>query len=286
MTAEIASRWVEVEGMRLHYLEAGSGEPVLLLHGWPTSSFLWRNVMPAMAARNRVLALDLPGFGRSDKPLDASYSFRFYAKVLDGFCERLGLARLSLVVHDLGGPIGLYWTCRHPDRVAALGLLNTIVYASQSWAVMLFVGASYLPGVRDLLVSPAGLRFAMWLGIQDATKRTDEVMRGVLAPFESAEARRALVKAAHGLHPNGMKEIERVLPTLTMPVRAIYGEGDWILPDVAQTMRRVAQDLPQAEVTALPDCGHFLQEDRPEQIGELLAEFLARAGSVARAQSS
>lgn len=284
MAPEITSRWVEVEGMRLHYLEAGAGEPVLLLHGWPTSSFLWRNVMPAIAARNRVIALDLPGFGRSDKPLDASYSFRFYAKVLDGVCDGLGLARLRLVVHDLGGPIGLYWACRHPDRVAALGLLNTIVYAAPSWAVMLFVGASYLPGVRGLLVSPSGLRFAMWLGIHDRSKLTDEVVRGVQAPFETDEARQALLKAAHGLHPNGMKEIERALPSLRVPVRVIYGENDWILPDVAQTMRRVARDLPQAQVTALPGCGHFLQEDRPEQIGDLLAEFLARAESGARAR--
>ncbi len=107
MEPEISSRSVEVDGLRLHYLESGSGEPVLLLHGWPTSSFLYRNVIGHVAQNSRAIALDLPGFGSSDKPLDASYSFRFYSRVLDGFLSALGIDKTSLVVHDLGGPVGL-----------------------------------------------------------------------------------------------------------------------------------------------------------------------------------
>ncbi len=108
--ASASSHEVEVEGLRLHYLEAGEGDPVLLLHGWPTSSFLWRNLIPILAEGNRVIAPDLPGFGRSDKPLDASYSFGFYNRVLDGFLSAVGVSRLhGLAVHDIGGPIGLHW---------------------------------------------------------------------------------------------------------------------------------------------------------------------------------
>jgi haloalkane dehalogenase len=277
MAASLDSRFVTVDGLRLHYLEGGNGDPVLLLHGWPTSSFLWRNVAPPIAAGRRVLALDLPGFGKSDKPLDASYSFRFYAEVLDGFLAAVGVDRLSLVVHDLGGPIGLYWACQHPERIQRLALLNTIVYANPSWAVILFVMATRLPLLRSYLASPAGLRLAMWIGISDASRLTDEVVRGVQEPFDTPEACQALLKAGHGLHPAGFKEIERVLPSFTIPVRAIYGEHDWILPDVAATMKRVATDLPQTQITALP-CGHFLQEERPEEIGKLLAGFLGGSG--------
>jgi haloalkane dehalogenase len=121
---------VEVDGMTLAYLSAGgdigAGAPVLLLHGWPTSSFLWRNVMPAIAAHRRVIALDLPGFGGSSKPLGASYSFRFFQRALDGFLAALKIDKIALVVHDLGGPVGLYWASQNPERLERLAILNTI----------------------------------------------------------------------------------------------------------------------------------------------------------------
>ncbi len=272
--AQETSHYADVDGIRLHYLTAGTGDPVLLLHGWPTSSFLWRNVIGAIAAEHRAIALDLPGFGRSDKPLDAPYSFRFYSRMIDGFLSAVGVDATSLVVHDLGGPIGLYWACHHPERVQQLALLNTIVYPDPSWAVILFVAACRIPGVRALLVSPWGLRAAMRIGMSDPGRLTEDAVRGVQAPFESWDARYALLKAGCGLSPKGFTEIARLLPSLQVPVRIIYGERDRILPDVARTMRRVARDLPQAEVTAIPDCGHFLQEERPDEVGRLLADFL------------
>ena len=143
-----------------------------------------------------------------------------------------------------------------------------------SWAVMLFVAACRIPGLRSLIASPWGLKNAMRIGVTTERGVSQEVVRGVQAPFETADARRALLKAGSGLHPDGFKEIARLLPSLHVPVRAIYGECDRILPDVEDTMRQVARDLPQTEVTALPECGHFLQEDRPEELGRLLAEFL------------
>ena len=163
----ITERDLWVDGLRLHYRDAGDGDPVLLLHGWPTSSFLWRNVMPSIAAGKRVIALDMPGFGRSDKPLDVSYSFRYFERVLDGFLAELGIGKLGLAVHDLGGPIGLYWASRNPARVDRLALLNTLVYPQMSWAVVAFVVASRLPGLRGLLSSPIGLRTTMRIGVHD-----------------------------------------------------------------------------------------------------------------------
>jgi pimeloyl-ACP methyl ester carboxylesterase len=275
MDSEATSHHASVGGIRLHYLQAGKGDPVLLLHGWPTSSFLWRNVMGAIARGNRVIALDLPGFGKSDKPLDASYSFRYYARTLDAFLDAIDVETTGLAVHDLGGPIGVYWACEHPERVSKLALLNTLVYPEASWAVIAFVVACRTPGLNALISSPWGLKLAMRIGIHDPTRVTDEMVRGVQAPFASDAARRALLKAGYGLHPKGFKMIAERLPSLQMPVRIIYGEHDRILPDVAETMRRVATDLPHAEVTVLQDCGHFLQEDRPDVLGELLARFFA-----------
>jgi haloalkane dehalogenase len=270
----VTSHFVDAAGLRLHYLEAGRGDPVLLLHGIPTSSFLWRAVMVPVSERRRVVAVDLPGFGRSDKPLDANYGFTFYERVIDAFLEKLRITRTALVVHDLGGPVGLFWAVRHADRLTELALLNTLIYPETSWAVKLFVLASLTPILRELLSSPWGIATGMRLGVERKERMTEDVIARYQEPFRDRAARRALLKASHGLHPKGMKEIADKLPALRTPVRIIYGEADRILPDVALTMRRVQRDLPQAQITALPGCGHFLQEDDPEQVGALLSEFL------------
>src|SRR5688500_3256839 len=120
-------RHVDVDGHRIAYREAGAGPVVLLVHGWPTSSYLWRNVMPAVAARHRVVALDLPGFGASDKPTDVRYNFAFFDSVFDGFLGALGIdGKVALGVHDLGGPLGLHWASQNPERLWALALFNTL----------------------------------------------------------------------------------------------------------------------------------------------------------------
>jgi haloalkane dehalogenase len=246
---------------------------VLLLHGWPTSSFLWRDVMPPIARHNRVVAPDLPGFGHSDKPLDVAYDFDLFERALDGLLAALEIDDAGLAVHDLGGPVGLHWTVNRPERVTKLALLNTLVYPEFSDSVIAFIEACSNPELREQITSPEGLEAAMRLGLADESKLTPEVLEGVREPFRDSDSRRALADAGIGLPPEGFVEIAERLPSLTMPVRVIYGERDAILPDIADTVARLKRDLPQAEVTALPDCGHFLQEEAPEEIGELLAGF-------------
>ncbi|MEM7584795.1 MAG: alpha/beta fold hydrolase [Acidobacteriota bacterium] len=271
------SRFAEVEGLKLHYLEAGpkEGAPVILLHGWPTSAFLWRRVMSAIAEHRRVISLDLPGFGRSDKPLDASYSLRFYRSVLDGFCDRLGSEQVGLAVHDLGGPIGLYWASQQPDRIERLAVLNTLVYPQISWAVKAFAIGCMLPGARSFLTSPWGLGQAIRLGVHDKTKLSPDAIPGTQEPFAESDARKALLKAGLGINPKGLQEIAEWLPTVTVPACLVYGARDRILPDIAKTIARVKADIPHAEVHVLGDCGHFLQEERPEEVGRILGAFFA-----------
>jgi len=93
----IKSNFVEINDLRIHYLSVGKGEPVLLLHGWPTSSYLWRNIMVPLSKSKQVIALDLPGFGRSGKLLNVSYSFNFYDRIIDSFLEKSGISRTNLV---------------------------------------------------------------------------------------------------------------------------------------------------------------------------------------------
>jgi haloalkane dehalogenase len=266
---------VQVEGLRLAYRELGDGPPVLLLHGWPTSSFLWRAVMVPIARANRIVALDLPGFGASEKPVGIRYSFDFFGRALDLFLAHLGIGSFGLAVHDLGGPVGLHWTLDHPGRVTKLALLNTLVYPEFSDAVKEFVRACATPELREKITSPSGLESIMRDGLADPAKLSAEVLAGVQEPFRTAEARRALADAGIGLSRKGFARIARDLPTLRIPVRVVYGARDRVLPDVADTMARVKIDLPQADVTVLPDCGHFLQEEAPGDVGEILARFFA-----------
>ncbi len=262
------------DGLTLAYRELGEGPPVLLLHGWPTSSYLWRDVMPPIARRNRVLALDLPGFGGSDKP-KGPYDFDLFGGAIDGFLEALGIEGLSLAVHDLGGPAGVHWALQGGGRVTRLALLNTLLYPEFSEAVMLFIRACGDPEMREQITSPAGLEAAMKLGLADETALTEESLAAVQEPFADEQARRALADAGIGLPVEGFSRIARALPSLQIPVQVIYGGRDRILPDIAETVARLERDLPQAEVVELPHCGHFLQEEAGQEIGELLAPFFA-----------
>jgi len=270
------SHYTQVNNLRIHYLAAGEGDPVLLIHGFPTSSHLWRNVMPELAKTHRAIAIDLPGYGLSDKPLDAKYNFRFFEEVLTGFLDALGIKGINLAVHDLGGPVGLFWAVRHPDRVKQLVILNTLVYPQTSWAVKLFLIALRTPGLRDFLVSQKGLVASMKFGVVHKDRLNREVLTPYTAPFEDRAAQQALIKAGGGLSIKGLAEIAEKLPDLDVPIRLIYAESDRILPDIAKTMKRLQRDHPNAELTALPNCGHFLQEDEPERLAQLMSEFLNR----------
>lgn len=268
-----------VDGIRLHYLEAGAdadGPPVLMLHGWPTSAQLWRHALPAIGQHRRAIAVDLPGFGTSDKPLDASYSNRFYNTLITGFLDEMGIDRVGLAVHDLGGPVGVHWAIQNRERVSDLTLLNTLLFPELSWAVIAFVAASRTPGIRRWLSSRHGIAWSMRLGVTDKTRITDAVARLYTDPFEGRAARKALLKTAHGLHPGCFRTIADGLSAFRdVPVSILYGEDDRILPNVAQTMRKAADILPHATVTSLPGCGHFLQEDRPDEVAQDLARILA-----------
>lgn len=271
-TTDVQMRRVDVGDLDLAYRSEGEGSPVLLLHGWPTSSYLWRAVIPPIAEHNWVVALDLPGFGRSSKPIEG-YDFAFFDRVLDGFLDALGIDQIALAAHDLGGPIALHWALHHPERVTRAALLNTLVYPEFAPSAIDFVRGLLTPTRRDVMTGPQGLADLMREGVSAGFALDDDVITAVQGPFVTADARLALAAAGVGLRPSGFVEIARRLPGLTVPVRVVYGAQDRLLPDIAETVARLRLDLPQAEVTELPDCGHFLQEEAPGQVGELLAEF-------------
>jgi haloalkane dehalogenase len=146
--------------------------------------------------------------------------------------------------------------------------------------VKLFLIAMKTPGLRDFIVSPKGIVGAMQFGVANKGRLNREVLTPYTAPFESPAARKALIKAGSGLGTRGLAKIARELPGYQTSIRLIYGEKDRVLPDVAKTMARLKRDHPQAELTALPNCGHFLQEDAPEEVAKLMADFLNSQGQA------
>jgi haloalkane dehalogenase len=117
------SKYIEVHGSRIHYVDEGSGDPILFLHGNPTSSYLWCNVIPHVASLARCIAPDLIGMGKSDKP-DIEYRFLDYAEYLEGFIDEMGLRNITLVVHDWGSALGFHFAMRHESNVKGLAFME------------------------------------------------------------------------------------------------------------------------------------------------------------------
>ena len=274
MNQKTESKYTTVEGVKIHYLTAGSGEPILLIHGFPTSSYLWRNIIDEISEKYKVIAIDLPGYGKSDKRIEDSFSFRYYNRILTSFLNNLKIENITLGVHDVGGPIGLYWMVRNMEKVNRLILFNTLVYSEFSWAVKLFGLATILPGIKNWLTSPSGIKKALRIGVHDKEKLTAAVIRNYQSPFSDKKSRKVLLKSVQRLSLKGFKEIETKLPLFTGPVQLIYGENDKILPGVAHTMKKVKKDLPRSNVKSIPNCGHFLQEDAPKQINDTILAFM------------
>ena len=141
------SKFVEVLGSQMHYVESGEGDPVLYLHGNPTSSYLWRNVIPHTAKHNRSIAVDLIGMGKSDKP-DIGYRFFDHLKYIEGFVEALGLENITLVIHDWGGGLGVSYARRHQENVQGIAFMEAVV-KPMTWAEMNPVQKFMFKRMRD-----------------------------------------------------------------------------------------------------------------------------------------
>jgi haloalkane dehalogenase len=229
--------------------------------------------MKPIARHGRAVAIDLPGFGASDKPLDRRYDFDLFERVLDGVTSELGIREMGLVVHDISGPIGVRWALDNPTRVTKLALLNTFLYIDELPKEAAKVVADLAnPDRQERFTSPAGLERMMRDGMADPSHLTPEVLAAVLEPFQDDSSRRALAAAGTQLSPQAMLVLAQRLPELKLPVRIIYGVHDPLFP-VEKGFARLKRDLPQAVVTPLDSCGHFLQEEAPEEVGALLARF-------------
>jgi pimeloyl-ACP methyl ester carboxylesterase len=278
---------VLVAGVSVAYRQQGAGEPVVLLHGWPTSSHLWRQTMVALAqAGRRAIAPDLPGFGSSDKPAQAAaYTLDAQARVLDGLLAALGIQQTALVVHDLGGPVGLLWAVRNPERVERLVVLDTIVYPRRLWLLRGLLGLLRLPGLGGLAVRPAGLRLLLRLGSWHRGGLDPQARAAYLAPVAGRRQRRALLRALLAPRFTEFDELAAGLAGLAAtPTLLAWADHDLLLP--RSELRRLQRVLPAAASRTVRQAGHFLPEDQPDQVTALVVAFLGPDGRSSSPRAS
>jgi haloalkane dehalogenase len=206
-TFPFESRFVEVLGARMHYVESGQGEPVLFLHGIPTSAYLWRNVLPFVAGPQfRAIAVDHIGYGRSDQPAALTFSWLELARHLEGFINALGLRRVTVVAHDLGGAIGLHWAAKNPVNVRAFAYLEAALPPAYPRADFQSFGASeaLFRRLRDPVVGKRMLideNFWVETFLPASVMRTlsAEEMAAYREPFVKPESRRAIYDMVQSL---------------------------------------------------------------------------------------
>ena len=268
-------RYLEQDGLRMHYLDEGQGPAVLLLHGEPTWSYLYRTILPELTPAARAIAPDYFGFGRSDKPLRVEdYSYDLHVRSIARLVEELDLRDATVVVQDWGGPVGLRVAVENPDRIGRLVIMNT--------------------GIGGRPPSEEWLRFRDWLNrlgtdvvpgrlvqISAVRPMADDVVEAYSAPWPVPESKAGIL-AFPGLvpispeHPDlpAHMAVRDELARWDRPALVLFSDSDPIFSP--RHAERIAAHIPGAlEPEIVAGAGHFLQEDQGELIGRRIARFVA-----------
>lgn len=296
------SRFTNVEGFNIHYVEHGSGDPVLFFHGNPTSSYLWRNVFPrvAQASGQRAIAFDLLGFGKSDKPNNIDYSLKTFADIVEGFIDNLKLKNPILVGDDWGGLFAANYAVHHLENVRGLGLMETFLWP-MTWQNDF---APEFRGPFKMMRSPLGFVFVQVLNIM--TKKlipqhcpiSKESLAYYLNSTPSVRSRKAMAALPRLLPVAGkpaasydfFMELQNLLAGIRFPVMWIKATPG-IVPtdDYPPTLKRLEdlkKKIPHMVVKQFGPGHHFLAEENPERVAKLLVDWMREAGLVSTRQAA
>lgn len=274
----ILDRHLIVDGVRLAYRHTTghTGETLVFLHGTPSHSHIWRDVIPALeAAGHGVLAYDLLGYGASERPLDRDTSVTAQVDLLAEVLAQLEVRHCTLIAHDIGGAVAQIITTRHPDRIDRLMLIDTVSY--DSWP-----SSTWRRIIRDHLDDHAAMPQAAFeamltrqltMTVADPARMTGETLDAYLAPHRTPLGRASFFE--HQVRHYDSTPTEQVAPslkTLPTPTRILWGAQDRWQP--LHYARRLAEDIPNATLTVIPDAGHFLMEDAPARVTEEIQALL------------
>jgi pimeloyl-ACP methyl ester carboxylesterase len=259
------------------YVRQGKGEPILLIHGMPTSAYLWRGVLPLLAEDFAVCALDLLGYGDSDKPPKADLSLPAQARYVAEFMMKVGLTHATVAGHDIGGGVVQLLALERPELVKRLILLDTVSY--DSWPV---------PEI-DRLKDPAwdqiiqtvdlrdGFEKALLRGTFHRDRVTEALLLEYVRPFHGVAGKQAYLRCARALNNRDILIRAAEIEQLPLPVLILWGEAD--VYQGVKVGRRLADELPGAHLVVLKEAGHFLPEDQPQEIARLIRAFIRETGS-------
>jgi haloalkane dehalogenase len=268
-------RWHDAGGLRMHYVDEGSGDPVVLLHGEPTWTYLYRKMVPVLAgAGRRVICPDYVGFGRSDKPTDQRwYSYDRHTEYVSGLLAELDIHSATVVVQDWGGPIGLRWSVENPDRVARLVILNTGLFTGR-------VSKGFMAW-RDFAERNPDLPVGFVIQSATTTELPDEVLAAYEAPFPNAESKAGAARfpllVPTSDDAEGAAEMRAVSSELSRwdkPALVAFSDSDPVFP-YPRAGEVFCDLIPGAgEQIRIEGAAHFLQEDRGEVIAEEIVRFI------------
>jgi haloalkane dehalogenase len=273
---DFAPHYVEQDGLRMHYVDEGGGDPVLLLHGEPTWAYLYRKAIPEITRVARCIAPDYFGFGRSDKPVEREwYSYDTHFASLERFVGELDLREVTVVMQDWGGPLGMRLAVERPDRITRLVVMNTGIFSgrppSDTWLrfrdLVRRTGTDFQPGQLVRITCTSDL--------------PDGVVAAYDAPFPAPESKTGVLMFPEQVptepdHPSAqtMIEVREKLRSWDRPALVFFGDSDPVFsPRVAE---RLAELIPGAELQEpIVGAGHFLQEDAGEEVGRRIAAWLS-----------
>ena len=280
------SHYISISGHKLHYLEEGKGDPVLMLHGNPSWSFYYRNLVQKLSPFYHCLVPDHIGMGYSDKPGDDEYNYTLYQRVndLEEFLEAKSIhQKITLILHDWGGIIGMSYASRHPDAIKKIVILNTAAFhlpEGQRFPFFLRFSRT-LPGeflVRAFNSFSAG---ATRIGVH-RTKMPKKVRRAYTAPYNSWKNRIAILRFIQDIPLNkedpAFDLVTDVQNSLNLfhntPVLIAWGMKDQVFDK--DFLKKWTEYFPHAQVYRFDDCGHYILEDAREEVGQLIIDFLAK----------
>jgi pimeloyl-ACP methyl ester carboxylesterase len=286
-TANVSYRTVKVDGVNIFYREAGpkNAPTILVLHGFPTSSQMFRNLIPLLADRYHVIAPDYPGFGQSDMPaMDKfTYSFDNLAKVVDKFTQAVGVSKYAMYVQDYGAPIGFRIAAAHPDRVTAIVVQNGNAYDEgidnafwapfkQYWANKSETNAAKLRPFFEV----AATKWQYTEGMRDLTRISPDAWTLDQAYMDRPGNKEIQLELfySYGSNPGHYQGWQTYFRKYQPPMLIVWGKNDKIFP--AAGAYPYLRDLPKAELHLL-DTGHFALEEESARIGALMRGFLARS---------
>jgi pimeloyl-ACP methyl ester carboxylesterase len=275
-----APHWLDVGGVRMHYVDEGVGETLLFVHGNPTWSFAWRAFIRELSQHSRCIAVDHIGCGKSDKPQAWEYTLDRHIRHLVQLIDDLRLTNITLVGHDWGGCIGMGAAVERPHQFSRFVLMNTAAFRSSR--LPLRIAACRIPLLGALAVR--GLngfsRAALSMAVAQPKRFSPAARAGYLAPYDNWKNRIAVHRfvqdiprdASHPSYARLVRVEEGLSQFQSRPMLLPWGERDWCFtPEFRKEFER---RFPQAESFAIPDAGHYLFEDAPELVIARIQQFL------------